>query len=596
MTAALLALPLALIQNPLQSRLQSECPVPGAPLFGADAGLTLSNNTTPPLGQRTPGAAGSFVVEISAAGENGYSTELKSPASVAPIRKGDVLIAALDIRSLAGGRESGEGRLMFGFQQNSAPWGGLTYVDATVTRSRRVMYFTTTAQQDFPAGTVEATLHIAQQAQRLEVFGFAALNLGQGVDPNLLPFTRITYPGMEPDAPWRAKAWEMLDKNRKSDLAIEVVRGGQPVPGAQIEVVQESSSYPFATFLDADPNAPGEDSPRYRAALLELFNAVTVPIYWADWGWNEGPLKEDYRSRIDWAKQNNLRMKAHCLLWPSFRWMPTRVRELENSPAALRSLVTREARARAAAIAAEPFAVVDVLNELKTEQELGGIVGFDIYEEVFGIARQAWPQAKLVYNDFNIVSGGGADTAAQNEVKRWLRHLQAAKAPLDMIGFQAHFGEGLTSPERIWEVLDDFHGEFGLPIEATEFDVGTRDEEAQAAYTRDFLLAWYAHPATAGFTKWGFWEGAHWKPNGAMFRRDWSPKPNLAAYKEMVLEKFRTRESLTANGSGRASLRAFHGRHRVTVRIGGAQAEAVISLGAESGRVRIELPAEPRLR
>jgi hypothetical protein len=81
-----------------------------------------------------------------------------------------------------------------------------------------------------------------------------------------------------------------------------------------------------------------------------------------------------------------------------------------------------------------------------------------------------------------------------------------------------------------------------------------------------------------------------------MFRRDWSPKPNLAAYKEMVLEKFRTQETLATNGSGRASLRAFHGRHRVTVRVGGARAEAMISLGAESGRVRIELPAAPRPR
>ena len=70
------------------------------------------------------------------------------------------------------------------------------------------------------------------KAQTLELGGIAILNLGQGIDPNALPFTPIAYPGQEADAPWRKAAAERIDKIRKGDLTVHVVGAdGKPLAG-----------------------------------------------------------------------------------------------------------------------------------------------------------------------------------------------------------------------------------------------------------------------------------------------------------------------------------------------------------------------------
>jgi hypothetical protein len=62
----------------------------------------------------------------------------------------------------------------------------------------------------------------------------------------------------------------------------------------------------------------------------------------------------------------------------------------------------------------------------------------------------------------------------------------------------------------------------------------THDEEAQAAYTRDFLTVCFSHPRVTGFNMWGFWEGDQWLPAGAFYRKDWSPKPNGKVLEELL--------------------------------------------------------------
>lgn len=36
---------------------------------------------------------------------------------------------------------------------------------------------------------------------------------------------------------------------------------------------------------------------------------------------------------------------------------------------------------------------------------------------------------------------------------------------------------------------------------------------------------------------WGFWAGDHWIPHAALFRRDWSIKPNGRVYQDLVFHK-----------------------------------------------------------
>lgn len=57
-------------------------------------------------------------------------------------------------------------------------------------------------------------------------------------------------------------------------------------------------------------------------------------------------------------------------------------------------------------------------------------------------------------------------------------------------------------------------------LQITEFDVGADgDEELAADFTRNALITTSSHPAYTGFVFWGFWEGAHWKPETARWRK-----------------------------------------------------------------------------
>jgi len=206
-----------------------------------------------------------------------------------------------------------------------------------------------------------------------------------------------------------------------------------------------------------------------------------------------------------------------------------------------------------------------VLNEPFDNHDVMDILGRGVMVDWFELAQQAAPEARLYINDYAILAAGGrTDTAHQAYYEDTIRFLLEQGAPLEGIGMQGHFGENVTPPETVLQLLDRF-GQFGLPIQITEFDVDTRDEQLQADYTRDFMTAVFSHPAVNGFVMWGFWEGAHWRPESALFRRDWSERPNAAAYRERVFDRWRTEVEAVTDGEGRITTRGFLGDYTAKI-------------------------------
>jgi hypothetical protein len=98
----------------------------------------------------------------------------------------------------------------------------------------------------------------------------------------------------------------------------------------------------------------------------------------------------------------------------------------------------------------------------------------------------------------------------------------------------------------------------------TEFDIVTRgDEQLAADYLRDCLIACFSHPAYDGFMLWGFWEGSHWIPEAALWRKDWSVKPIGEVWEDWTTNRFHTRKTLVTDRQGRISWRGFKGTYRV---------------------------------
>ena len=160
---------------------------------------------------------------------------------------------------------------------------------------------------------------------------------------------------------------------------------------------------------------------------------------------------------------------------------------------------------------------------------------------------------------------------------------------MDGLGIQGHLGQQLLPPAQVLEDLD-LLATANLPIQISEFDINTPDEQLQADYTRDLLIACYSHPAVDGFFKWGFWEGQHWIPQAAMFRRDWSPKPNALVWREWVFGKWRTRIDSTTDTDGLVATRGHRGIYIVTVRHGDGERESTLALGKDGAEISISLP------
>jgi endo-1,4-beta-xylanase len=179
-------------------------------------------------------------------------------------------------------------------------------------------------------------------------------------------------------------------------------------------------------------------------------------------------------------------------------------------------------------------------------------------------AKQLEPNARLFINDYGNLGEGDLDV----EFKRILRRMLELKAPLGGIGLQAHFGTQLTPPDELYTRLEDF-GKLGVPLAITEFDVNLNNEKLQADYLRDFMTIAFSSEHVSSFLMWGFWENAHWLPNAALYRKDWSIKPNGLAYKDLLFKTWWTNATGSSDSTGTFGTRGFLGDYKVTVTASG---------------------------
>ena len=413
------------------------------------------------------------------------------------------------------------------------------------------------------------------------------------------------YPGIEPDAPWRTTAATQIDTIRKADLSINVVDAvGTPISGANILVEMQQHEFGFGTAVQAHrlrDNAATHD--QYKNMTAALFNLATLEnnLKWQPWENEWGPLytQQGAIAALDWLSQNNLDARGHVLVWPGEDNLPADIRQIiDGSPITPQeqSVIRNRISTHIAEITAATNGKVnawDVVNETRTNNDLMNLLveGDDAIVDWFNLANSSAANTDLYINDFGILSSGG-NTASSNQDHYYntIQTLINAGAEIDGIGFQAHFREGdITGPEQLWTILDRFD-QLGLKMQVTEFDFDTTNEELQAAYTRDFLTAMFAHEGISDVVQWGFWEQAHWRPDSALFRSDWSVKPNGQAYLDLVFNEWWTQEEITADAVGAGTVRGFKGDYSVSVSANGITETVNVSLSDNGLSLEVSLP------
>ncbi len=517
-------------------------------------------------------------VAVDKARDNPWDISVATPVTER-ISAGDMLFLAVQIRAAAADNEAQSGVIAASkIEESSGDYTVLADTAAQVSDKWTTLYSVGVATKDYAAGETHITVHLAAARQTIEVGNAYAFNLGQNVNTASLPKLSITYPGRDADAAWRAPAQARIEAIRKGDITINVRDAqGMPVPNAKVHVEMVRHAFQFGSFVGHDITRDDADTAKLRETFPLMFNAATSPLYWSDWGWQSPKMRAGYIASMKYLKENKIDWRGHTLMYPAERFVPTKLKALADDNDAFRKIVTDHVT-EVANVAAqfEPFAF-DVINEPRDDLYTVKRIGIEGYAEAFRIAHKAAPNANLFVNDYGIISGGGRNMRNLQFYHDVLDKLKEAGAPVSGIGMQGHFGAMLTDPARVIEVFDEF-ARHEMPIQITEFDIDTTDEEAQADYTRDILTAAFSHPSLEAFIVWGWWEGDHWRRNGAMLRKDWSPKPNYHAWRKLIFADWWTNQEQFSGPKGVVKLRGFVGDYRVTVSAGGVTKNTNFSL------------------
>ena len=87
----------------------------------------------------------------------------------------------------------------------------------------------------------------------------------------------------------------------------------------------------------------------------------------------------------------------------------------------------------------------------------------------------------------------------------------------------------------------------------------------------------------------GFWQSAHWKPDAAMFRKDWTEKPNAAVWRELVSKKWKTNVTALSNRKGMVNTRGHLGKYEISVTKNGVTKKVIHQLSKTENEVIIKL-------
>ena len=231
----------------------------------------------------------------------------------------------------------------------------------------------------------------------------------------------------------------------------------------------------------------------------------------------------------NWAKQNGGHFKFHALVWGS------------QYPNWLNGLSTDETKK---AITAWFDAVkehypdlemIDVVNEaIRTGNNsyhspygknnniipaLGGDNGgnYQFVTTAFKMARERWPKAILIYNDYNTVQWN------KDQGIQLIQTIKKNGAPVDAYGLQAHDmmsqggGAGGTGGggvclniNTLKSITKEIWDKTQTPMFISEYDIATTDDNIQKQCYSEQISHFMENEHIAGITIWGYIYGRTW--------------------------------------------------------------------------------------
>ena len=399
-----------------------------------------------------------------------------------------------------------------------------------------------------------------------------------------------------------------LSHRRGANRVALVDAEGASLSHLPVRVEQTGHAFGFGNtgfdFLDCtSTGAPPSPCERRTELFLELFNAATLPFYWARF--EPEPGKPDTARLMAAARylvDRGVTVKGHPLVWHTLA--PEWLLPLDDAAvdAAIRARITRDVTEFAGVID-----LWDAINEVcilpRFDAEVNAITRLaqskgrvEMVRLAVDTARAANPKARLVLNDFILTE----------EYEHLIEDCLAAGVRFDAIGVQTHMHQGFRGEDEIAALLERF-GRFGVPVQMTETTLVSGDlmpahivdlndyqpdhwpstpegEERQADEMVRHYTTVLENPAVESLTYWGFADAGSWlgAPSG-LVRVDGTTKPSYDALLGLVKgDWWLSPTEMVSDADGVVTIEGFAGDYRVSARGHEASVEVSRSLTTET--------------
>ncbi len=497
-----------------------------------------------------------------------YSAQFTAPISAA-VAKNERVFAILKARVVG---ESKAGEVLAKLQLKGAPYTSFgSTIGIGLLPEWTELPVTFVATESIPANTAAVVLLCGHKAQSIEVASVRVLKYPASTDmasfPKAKPIKR-TYPGREAGAPWRAAALGRIEQHRKADLSLKLTNAeGKPLADTEVRVTLRRHEFGFGSAINAKRlSSDSADDQRYREIIDRLFSIVVFENDLKDGQWSPEFNEKRRRERnaeldraFAWLQARHIPVRGHYLMQVA---TPYNLHDIKDSKV-IQQRTLDSVRERLAFVK-DRVIEWDVINHpiawdgADMLNKRPGLEHLD--REVFQLSRSLTKLPFFVNEDQVFRPGPQCD-----DTFTYIQALNEAGLTVAGLGNQAHFHESyLPSPEHLLAITDRFAKI--VPAQSiTEYDVVTTEDEPLAAdYTRDVLISVFSHPAYTSFLFWGFWEGAHWKPEAASWNKDWSPRLRGQVLEEWIGKQWRTDLTLKTDAEGQVQWRGFPGWYEVT--------------------------------
>lgn len=428
--------------------------------------------------------------------------------------------------------------------------------------------------------------------QIVEIGGFTIKKLDRDADTSMFekePFPNLVKPQMSKDAPWRKEALERIEQIRKGDFKVVVKdKNGNPIENADVRFDMFEHEFKWGAVLDSASANPDDGGlvKEYMETLEENFNSTGCGNY-QKLGFVDANATSARRVLDDAYSRGIKSARGHAIWMPSIRSGHERPYRFFG-PFAEQNLETAEfekyMKEHIKTVVEQMPEIYewDVTNENTNRRAYASRYGgYNLIKKVYEWCREIFPEGMDIVH---------CDNQVGNELY-WeqLDFLQKENVDYDGIATQGHSyvqdeydAEDIYRPTKVLQYYDRWAYEYEKKFSVTEQTFYCDNQEDQADFARDRLIAVFSHPAAHALHLFWYTDnftGAKTEAGCAMlYDREFNKKLGWYQWADLIYNKWWTRNAMTTTDeAGKGQVRGFYGDYDVTVIIDGKEVKTVMA-------------------